>query len=504
MKLLAVCILTILTSCTATSQGFLVQFDEQKALDENSLDRQCDMDDSGSCFLLGKDSYPAHGSVPIIRGWAPNGKAVLAALLSKDFSGSWFIFNRAENALKKLPIIKTVSREHSSFRIEHVLIPSLPNGKKLEVLLVDQMGILVDHREIENAFQKISPLKFAMVSCSDDRYDQEQKILWEDLYQQKPDIIFAIGDNVYTDWRDGKNLGKMVAPDTIWDRYVETRSKLSIFRQKELLPFFATWDDHDFGMNDGNSTYPYIEQSRIIMDAFFPYLADAKTILEGPGVAKAAKIANHLFILFDDRSFRSPNEKPAFCYRKNHELCKKYELQVNNQDSTHFGKVQEEWALGLIRSHDGATWLISGDQWFGSYHPFESYEGNHPNSFKRFLRDIEKAIFSAKKDKKKSYVIFGSGDRHLNETMRVKPFLNYSTLEFTSSGIHAITFPDSWKDFPNSRKVQGVSGEMNYSIFQLDWLKKDQLAITHQAWGKEKKSLYQKTFQLSPVFNKRK
>jgi alkaline phosphatase D len=502
MKYLSICIFALFTSCTATSQGFLVQFDEQKSIDSNSLERKCDMEDSGSCFLLGKSSYPDFGSVPILRGLAPSGKAILAALLPKDFSGSWLIFDRTENKLKKLPVIKSIAKDHSSYRIEHILITSLPEGKKLEVLLVDQMGLLIDHREIENFSSKIAPFRFALVSCSDDRYEEEQKILWEQLYQQKPNVIFAIGDNVYADWRAGKNLGKMVAPDVLWDRYAETRSTLSIFRKKELLPFFATWDDHDFGMNDGNFSYPHVEESRIIMEAFFPYLPDAKTILEGPGVAKATKIDNHLFILFDDRSFRSPNEMPAVCYRKKHDLCKKYENQTTNPESTHFGQVQEEWAMGLVKSHNGASWLISGDQWFGSYHPFESYEGNHPISFKRFLKKLENSVILAKKEKRQSYIIFASGDRHLNETMKLKPFLNYSTYEFTSSGIHASTFPDSWKDFPNSRKLQGASGEMNYSIFQLDWRNKGILEINHQAWGKNSKSLFQNSLQLKPVFKK--
>jgi alkaline phosphatase D len=487
-----------LFSCATTTQGFLVQFDEQKAIDENSLERQCDMEDSGSCFLLRKHEAVAHGAIPMARGLAPGEKSILAALVDKNFQGNWFLFDRENKSLKKLAISKSVSRDHSNFRIDHIFIPSIPVGKTWEVFVTDSLGHLLDHREIHSLAPKISPAKFAVVSCSDDRYQTEQLEMWKDLQEQNPEVIFAIGDNVYADWRNGQSLGKSVAPDILWDRYVETRSSLQIFREKKLIPFFAVWDDHDFGMNDGNYSYPHINPSRETMEAFFPYIADAKSILEGPGVAKAIKFSNHLFILFDDRSFRSPNEKPAICYKKNHDLCKRYDNQTTNPDSSHFGRVQEDWALGLIANHDGATWLVSGDQWFGSYHPFESFEGNHPINFKSFLRKLEQAFRTARKQKKRSYAIFVSGDRHLNETMKVKPFANYQTYEFTSSGIHAFMFPDSWRDFPNPRQIQGVSGEINYSIFDVEWGEKV-LAIAHQARGRGNKVLYQKSLQLKPI-----
>ncbi len=485
-------------SCAATTQGFLVQFDEQKAIDKNSLERQCDMEDSGSCFLLGKEEVIPHGAIPIVRGMAPGERGILAALVDKNFSGNWFLLDRENLKLTKLAIIKSVSRDHSNFRVDHVYIPSIPVGTTREVVVTDAMGHLIDHREIQSFSQKISPIKFVVTSCSDDRYQTEQREMWHDLSAQNPDVIFAIGDNVYGDWRNGQNLGKFVTPETLWDRYAETRSSLQIFREKKLIPFLSVWDDHDFGMNDGNFSYPYVNQSREIMEAFFPYIADAKTILEGPGVAKAVKFANHLFVLFDDRSFRSPNEKPAVCYKRNHDLCKKYDSQTTNPDSSHFGRVQEDWALGLIANHSGATWLVSGDQWFGAYHPFESFEGNHPINFRSFLGKLNTAFSKAKKQKKRSFLIFLSGDRHLNETMKVRPFAKYETYEFTSSGIHATVFPDAWKDFPNPRKLLGASGALNYSLFDVEWGEKV-LGIAHQARGQNQRVLYQKSIQLKPI-----
>lgn len=489
----------LFSSCAATSQGFLVQFDELKPLDQNSLRRQCDLEDTGSCYLLGESSFPEHGQIPMVLGLAPSQKNILAALVEKQFQGNWFLFDRENLKLQRLNPSKSIQREHSAFRIDHIVVPPIPNGKSWEILVTDHMGHVKDHRSIRSFSNDASSLRFAVVSCSDDQYQTEQVKMWDDLQRQKPQLIFAIGDNVYADWRNGQRLGREIEPNVLWDRYAETRSSLKIFREKELIPFFATWDDHDFGMNDGNFTYAHREESRLVMEAFFPYVADAKTILEGPGVAKAVKIANHLFVLFDNRSFRSSNEKPAVCYKKNHDLCKRYEQQVSNPDSTHFGRVQEDWALGLISGHNGPTWLVSGDQWFGAYHPFESYEGNHPQSFKKFLANLQTAFRTAKKNKKDSYAVFISGDRHLNETMSVNPFGSYKTYEFTSSAIHAGTYPNSWKDFPNRRQIQGVSGEMNYSIFQVEMKNKKALSIDHQARGLEGKVLYQKSLQLRPV-----
>lgn len=142
----------------------------------------------------------------------------------------------------------------------------------------------------------------------------------------------------------------------------------------------------------------------------------------------------------DNRSFRSEPSK------------------LGKDQETHLGFDQTAQIMKSITSAD-PTWLIKGDQFFGAYHQFESFENNHPNDFKKFLSQL--------KDKK-AKVFFVSGDRHLNELMRVSSDeFGSETYELTSSAIHASIYPNAWKKFPNPRQIHGASGVHNYSMLEL-------------------------------------
>lgn len=491
-----------LVSCAGFGNGMLVQFDPLKPLDAAQLSRHCEMEDAAACLLEGKSFNSEPGALAIIQGMAPTGRAVFSVLLAADQpSPKWFLFDRKAMKLAQLPVAKTYRKDGSHFRLEQVEAAALEPALDYEILLVDASGRYLDHRSFHTFRSSPEKFRFALISCTDDNLVQEQRSQWADVFSQSPDAIFAIGDNVYSDYRNGTYLGKNIDPQTLWNRYAETRNSLAVFRQPRLTPILATWDDHDFGMNDGNETYPHIEKARETMQAFFPVLADAKMILDGPGVSRALKVGGQAFLLFDDRSFRSENEAPSVCRKNpNHELCRTKAWSAK-PESTHFGRIQEDWAFSLMKKHNGPIWLISGDQWFGDYHPFESFEGNHSANFSAFLKKLEDTIRETAKTGNHPALLFASGDRHLTEIMKVKPLpgLKYETYEFTSSGMHAKMFPGAWKEFPNPRQVAGESGVMNYSLFDTSLQLDGVLHVKVQSRGLAGRVLYEKTFHLKPA-----
>lgn len=303
-----------------------------------------------------------------------------------------------------------------------------------------------------------SKVRWVMASCMDDHFPLEHPI-WQEILDKRPDFIFLLGDNVYadkteTEWRtaDEKQL---------WNRYAETRSHLPIFRTPSLVPIFATWDDHDLGTNDSNSTLPTLSQAQNTFKAFFPQSGIGDVYQKGPGVSSTFKIAHQRFILMDDRSFRSA---PA-------------------PMGTHWGIEQEKWLRGILSQETDPVWLMNGDQFFGGYHPYESYERNHPENFKKFLGDIKSAA---------APVFFVSGDRHLTELMKIEPkAVGYETYELTSSAVQATTFPDAWKNTPNPRKIKGASGTLNYVVVESERdAKTNGLSFQIKAYGPGNKALY--------------
>ncbi len=314
-------------------------------------------------------------------------------------------------------------------------------------------GKVEDERTLRTLDTKKNKARIAVASCSDDRYKKEQEGIWRELLQHKPDALFLIGDNVYADRRDGKKIKP--SAETMYKRYLETRNMLALFKSKDLVPVFAVWDDHDSGINDGSKSHPFGDRAREIMGTFFPRTEIQEVYTRGPGVSAILTAFGQRFVFLDDRTYR------------------------DDQTQEHFGSLQQLWLKENIQQVK-PTWLISGDQFFGGYHSFESYEGRHAKSFQPFLTMLKTSP---------SPVFFVSGDRHLTELMEIKKSeFGYDTYELTSSGIHVTTYPSGWDKRPNPRQIAGAAQTFNYAIVSTqtnpDWL------MTITSYGPDKKILF--------------
>ncbi len=325
-----------------------------------------------------------------------------------------------------------------------------------------------DHKMVDERFFKVLPKKIQkprifVISCTNDAYSDLQKKQWTQIDQQKPDFLFLIGDNVYADVGP---LGPVtMTPELLWKRYAETWSTLTLYKMPHLIPTFAIWDDHDYGINDGNQSFPYKTESLNTLKNFFP-MRDNESLLSGPGASSRIMIGDQQFLFLDNRFFRTP---------------------LKAVPQSHFGKDQNVWILENVKKHKGLTWLVSGDQFFGGYHPFESFEGHHPQDFKSFLKSL-KAL--------KHKVVFISGDRHAAEIMKVdKKELGYTTYEFTSSGLHSKMYADTMTKHTNPRAVFGKGGESNYMSLEIDESHQP-TKIGVVVWGEDMKVFYQNFFEI--------
>ena len=328
--------------------------------------------------------------------------------------------------------------------------------------MLDAKGAIIDERTLETLDTRKTRARWAIASCMDDHFRELQASMWRDVQAHRPDLLLLIGDNVYADARAGQKIPpEEMTPSLIWTRYVETWLTLELFRMKRLIPSVATWDDHDFGMNDGNRSFRHRSEALAIFDAFYAQEAIRGSLERGPGLARSFKAWGQQFLLLDNRSFRSPKgERPQ----------------------THFGREQTDWILGKLHAFSGPSILVSGDQWFGAYHSFESYEGDHPDDFAEFLSRVRAT---------NRKVFFVSGDRHLTELMRLpEDILGYETYELTSSAIHAKVYPSLWGEAPNPRQIEGEANIQNYAVVESEAIEGGGLKLWMSAWGPERKELF--------------
>lgn len=330
--------------------------------------------------------------------------------------------------------------EGSQYTVAKLEIKNLQTEHKYRLLFLNSQRRVVDNRTFYTLSNK-QPLKVSVVSCMNDQYKEQQQAMWKSLVDSKPDVLFMIGDNVYADSMFGRLIPGGAKPKNIWKRYEQTRINLDIYRQKKLIPTYATWDDHDYGQNNGTKNFKYKEQSKEIFNSFFPQ-SEQTNLIKGPGVSSALSFKDVSFYFLDNRSFRDKGSANG---------------------GEHFGEEQTKWLLESVKKQSTKyIFLISGDQFFGGYHKFESFEGQHPKKLSLLLAELKK--ITSKR------FLFVSGDRHLSEVMEIESDkLGYKTYEITSSGIHSSVYPGSFERDPNPRQIAGKDGVHNFINFNLSF-----------------------------------
>ena len=339
----------------------------------------------------------------------------------------------------KFKIKASFSRSFSPFKVDHIKIDKLTLGKTYRIEVKSNQKKWNDERYFRTLNTNKRYYKILVASCMNDSYNEVGNNIWPKAFAHKPDLSFLIGDNIYADTFSGIYLGSygVVGPSHLWNRYIDHAMSMKLYRMKNLTPTYVTWDDHDFGQNDGGKDYKYKNEAKKLLNIFFPR-EESLNYNFGPGVSSHLNLGGINFLFLDNRSFRASKKELS---------------------GPHFGKEQRKWINKIVTSNE-VNLLISGDQFFGHYHPFESFEGNHTITFSQFLKDIKNS---------KGKVAFLSGDRHLIEVMKIpSERVGYKTFEYTVSGIHTKMYPGSLSRDKNPLRIDGLDGVPNYAIFDLE------------------------------------
>jgi alkaline phosphatase D len=367
------------------------------------------------------------GAVPIVQLMTNHDSAQFSVLTP---SPEPYAYRAFDNLGRELPVRKwdLGSRVGSPYLNEKLTIEGLQDNDwyRLEILDI-HTGRQIDERLFKNLpLNSDRPARFAMVSCAFDIKVPTADKMWQSLSDNRPDMIFFTGDTSYADYVDftGGELGR-------WKRYVETRLSLHLYRLRILIPTFAIWDDHDFGLNNGDKTFALSQAMLEIFELFW-------RPQEVPGYQKTFGVGfefsgfGQKFCFMDNRSYRD----------------------VRHGNGFHWGSDQQDLLLEGLDQTEVPTWILSGSQFFGCYKNEESFQIDHPKNFVDFLQKLARV---------KSPVVFGSGDVHFSEIMKLEPqLLGYQSYEFTSSSIHSFTSPH-FELFKNARR-ESFTWKHNYLI----------------------------------------
>ncbi|MDN3644257.1 alkaline phosphatase D family protein [Lutimonas halocynthiae] len=286
-----------------------------------------------------------------------------------------------------------------------------------------------------------------------------QNNLWEPILSHHPDLFIWGGDIIYSDTEDMKYMTK---------NYAKMKSDSSYINFTKKVPILGTWDDHDYGLNDGGANYKQKDSvQQIFLDFFDIPLDDPRRIQKGIYFAKEIEVkdASIKIIILDTRFFRSDLSKDPTGIKR---------YIPNDSDSiTMLGASQWQWLeKELSDSKAQFNVIMSSIQLLSYEHGFESW-GTMPQEVKKMEDILSKS--------KARGIIFLSGDRHIAEiSSKNVEGLDFPLIDMTSSGMtHSY---DSFKGEPNPYRVTEVVPYKNFGILKFDF---DKNQVTMEIRGEE-------------------
>lgn len=365
-----------------------------------SLDNSALAVSTGNDFFLASDA----GSIPIMQGMTNEKATVLVTLIDKKKSFTYQIYD-AKGQLLPFRILRREQKSHSNFAIEKVLIEGLQISQTYRFLVIDnQSGKQVDERTFTALDRQLKLGRFAVATCMNDMLMVDQNRMWKAVIDSNPSVIFLLGDTCYANYFSDKTEA------SYWRRYSETRNRLWYFRSKKLVPTLSTWDDHDFGVNNGNKNFKSKQITKEIFETFWAN-EELPGLIRGPGLSYLFSAWGQRFFVMDDRWFRDPVKTGG----------------------KHWGVQQENFLFNNLVQNAKPAWIMNGSQFFGGYGTYESFEGDYAQNFKNVLSELGQI---------EAPVNFVSGDVHFSEVMAIEPqLLGYRTFEYTSSSVHSFSLP---------------------------------------------------------------
>lgn len=302
--------------------------------------------------------------------------------------------------------------------------------------------------------------RIAFGSCA--RQNTPQPI-WHTIVDAKPQLFLFIGDNIYGDSED---------MNVLRSKYAQLAAKPGYKKLLEFCPVQATWDDHDFGVNDGGVEYPKKKESQKVFLEFYKEPKNSpRWNREGVYMANTYGIEGKRvqIILLDTRYFRSSLKRVA----KRPKGRGPY-VDDNDPAKTMLGEAQWKWLEKTLREPAELRIIASSVQVVPHAHGWEYWQ-NFPLERKRLFKLIG--------DTKANGVIFISGDRHHAEisklpTDNAENGAGYPMIDVTSSSLNT---PGGKGNFGerNDHRLGDNFGQVNFATFDIDWSKSDPEVQTH-------------------------
>ena len=299
--------------------------------------------------------------------------------------------------------------------------------------------------------------------------------IFHTMLAERPDLVVFTGDNIYGDTDD---------MSVLQEKYQKLASNRLFAKLRSSAPFLATWDDHDYGVNDGGADFPKRAASQEQFLKFWN-VPTTSPRWNRPGVYHAERIGPPgeclQIILLDTRYFRS--------------TLKKGERRVGgpyvpdeDPGKTMLGSAQWQWLERQLSEPADLRVIVSSVQFAASASGQECW-ANLPRERTRLLNLIESSEAKG--------VLLISGDRHWSELSVVSQNVPYPIYDLTCSSLNQI----HGRGTPTEneyRASQTTFHRENYGVMEIEWAG-DNTAISLSVRDMEGKPRINKSLRLSEL-----
>ncbi|MEM1179027.1 MAG: alkaline phosphatase D family protein [Acidobacteriota bacterium] len=280
-------------------------------------------------------------------------------------------------------------------------------------------------------------------------HQDDPRPIMEAVLARDFELFVFMGDNVYGDVESPDDLVELR------EAYARQAEADGFKALREQVPLLATWDDHDFGLNDAGATFPGRDGAEDLFNKFWdvpPDSVDAKR----PGVYAA-----HTFgppgrrvqvLLLDTRYFRSDLVKGELPEG----LSGRY-VPSNDPERTLLGDTQWKWLEDELRKPADLRLLVSSTQILAEGHGFEAW---------RTLPLERERLYSILHKTRANGVIVLSGDRHRAGIYKREAIIGYPLYEITSSSLNR---PSSSPEEPGPHRLGPTYRPENFGAIHIDW-----------------------------------
>ncbi len=259
-----------------------------------------------------------------------------------------------------------------------------------------------------------TPTRLALGSCNNQRGPQD---FWTTISQAGAEGFLMLGDNVYGDIEETAPS----SPDLpeLNTAYTKLGAETGFQSTREAMPFYTTWDDHDYGKNDSGASFAYKEQAEeIFLDFWEVPQDDPRRARPGIYTSWVVPTQGHVLqiIALDTRFFRSdltrgPKGGPKF-------------LQNPDPTATVLGEDQWAWLAATLAEPADARLVMSSIQVISTHHGWERWD-TFPTERSRLLDLLSHA----------ENTLVVSGDRHIGGFYKLEHKGN-TLYEMTSSSLN--------------------------------------------------------------------